>query len=135
MGADDARLLAMCEEGHWFLSDEFNLADPNILAVLAPILEKGGSLRVPGRGKVHPRPGFRFFATQNDASYKGRNKLPATLRARFLEAQVQDFSEQDIQEIFEKKLAKMPHLNIGKRACINHLGPWVCLRYFIAHAV
>ena len=79
------------------------------MSILAPLLEGKGSLLIPGRGEVTAKKGVRFFATQNDANdatYSGRNKLPATLRARFLEAQVQDFLLEDVRQIYERRLER-----------------------------
>ena len=76
------------------------------MSILAPLLEGQRSLLVPGKGPVEAQPGFRFFATQNPSAkqYAGRNKLPPSLRSRFLEAQVQDFDARDIFEIFCSKV-------------------------------
>jgi MoxR-like ATPase len=83
------------ERGDWFLADEFNLADPNIMSMLAPLLEGASQIAIPGTSfEVAVDPSFRFFATQNDASkYQGRNQLPPTLRSRLVEVQVGDFAE------------------------------------------
>lgn len=81
------------QHGDWFLADEFNLADPNVMSMLGPLLEGASKMAIPGTPfEVMIDPNFRFFATQNDASkYQGRNKLPATLRSRMIEVQVEDF--------------------------------------------
>eukprot|EP00966_Prymnesium_polylepis_P101871 2359290-Prymnesium_polylepis.1 len=96
-------LVQAMQKGYWFLADEFNLADPAVMSTLAPLLEGTRELSIPGRAPVRARPGFRFFATQNAAKYAGRNKLPETLRSRFLEAQVQDFDDEEIELIFNRK--------------------------------
>ena len=152
-----ALVMAM-ETGSWFLADEFNLADPSIMSVLGPLLEGKGSLLVqrgPGRDTVKAKPGFRFFATQNNAGYAGRNKLPPTLRSRFIEVQVKDFAKNDIDQIFQRKvdpdyglemehakpisvvyeaLAKLGHHG-DKRPTMRDLVKWVKKRhaYFYCH--
>ncbi|KAL3933399.1 MAG: hypothetical protein SGPRY_000294, partial [Prymnesium sp.] len=101
----DGELIKAMKTGGWFLADEFNLADPNIMSMLSPLLEGQGSLRLEGEHepvRTHPR--FRFFATQNDSNYAGRNKLPPTLRARFLEMQVHTFEMEDILEIWQSRI-------------------------------
>jgi MoxR-like ATPase len=82
------------ENGDWFLADEFNLADPSVMSMLAPLLEGSTSILIPGTNfSVAVHPNFRFFATQNDAAkYQGRNQLPATLRSRLVEVQIEDFA-------------------------------------------
>ena len=152
-----ALVMAM-ETGSWFLADEFNLADPSIMSVLGPLLEGKGSLLVqrgPGKDTVKAKPGFRFFATQNNAGYAGRNKLPLTLRSRFIEVQVKDFAKNDIDQIFQLKvdpdcglekehagpisavyeaLANLGH-NGDKRPTMRDLVKWVKKRhaYFYRH--
>ena len=90
--------------GWWFLADEFNLADPAVLNALFPLLEGRRSLKVPGTDKeVFAHPNFRFFATQNDATYSNRNQLSLALRNRFLEIQFNDFTLNELIEIISKR--------------------------------
>ncbi len=57
-----------------FLADEFNLASPAVLNMLFPLLEGRNFISIPGKedGKIAAKPGFRFFATQNDSSFAVR---------------------------------------------------------------
>ncbi|TNF22652.1 MAG: hypothetical protein EP329_28345, partial [Deltaproteobacteria bacterium] len=102
-GADDARAAAgpawrwqdglvikAMRHGWWLLLDELNLAEPQILERLNPVLERHPSLVVTehdnavigGRGApVHPR--FRIFATMNPAEYAGRSALSPAYRDRW----------------------------------------------------
>ena len=68
-------LLRAMEFGYWFLADEFNLADPNVMSALVPILEGVEVFTVPGSDiTISVDPKFKFFATQNDAKlFAGRN--------------------------------------------------------------
>eukprot|EP01127_Copromyxa_protea_P008978 TRINITY_DN2080_c0_g1_i4.p1 TRINITY_DN2080_c0_g1~~TRINITY_DN2080_c0_g1_i4.p1 ORF type:complete len:7466 (-),score=1064.85 TRINITY_DN2080_c0_g1_i4:44-22441(-) len=92
------------ENGWWFLADEFNLADPVVMCMLFPLLEGKGQIQIPGTDKVvMAKPGFRFFATQNDATYASRHQLPASLRNRFLEVQVSEFSSDELPEIILRR--------------------------------
>jgi MoxR-like ATPase len=96
-------------QGDFFLADEFNLADPAVMSTLFPILEGGKSIRIPGTSKtVVAVEGFRFFATQNDARYANRNLLPLTLRNRFVEMQVGEFTEAELGEIILKRVDVLP---------------------------
>ncbi|CAF1361581.1 unnamed protein product [Adineta steineri] len=86
--------------GWWFLADEFNLADPSVMNMLFPLLEGKNSITIPSSGKIiTAKPGFHFFATQNDASYANRHQLPVSLRNRFLEVQFQDFPVDELPNI------------------------------------
>eukprot|EP00397_Hematodinium_sp_SG-2012_P000003 GEMP01000003.1.p1 GENE.GEMP01000003.1~~GEMP01000003.1.p1 ORF type:complete len:4909 (+),score=981.62 GEMP01000003.1:163-14889(+) len=91
------------ENGSWFLADEFNLCPPPIMGLLGPLLEGQRTLSVGLGPVVEVHPDFRFFATQNHASYTGRYKLPIVLRNRFLELQVEDFVESEIQTIIVQR--------------------------------
>ena len=85
------------ENGWWFLADEFNLADPAVMNVLFPLLEGKNAITIPSSGKViTAKPGFQFFATQNDASYANRYRLPVSLRNRFLEVQFGEFPSSEL---------------------------------------
>lgn len=93
------------ESGAWFLADEFNLADPKVMSMLSPLLEGSRTILVPdSNAAVSARDGFHFFATQNNAQdYAGRNKLPPSLRSRFMEVEVEDFETEELQEILTKR--------------------------------
>ncbi|CAM9430054.1 unnamed protein product, partial [Ectocarpus sp. 6 AP-2014] len=93
------------ETGAWFLADEFNLADPNVMSMLSPLLEGGRTILVPDSNEaVSAKDGFHFFATQNNAQdYAGRNKLPPSLRSRFMEVEVEDFETEELQEILTRR--------------------------------
>ena len=92
------------ETGKWFLADEFNLAEPSVLNMLSPLLEGKRSIRVPGSGKIlTAHPNFRFFATQNDCSYANRHELSKSLRNRFVEIQVENFTQQELVMILQNR--------------------------------
>lgn len=78
--------------GWWVLLDEINLAEPQVLERLNPVLESPPSLVLsegdgtvfgPG-GSVSIDPGFRLFATMNPAEYAGRSALSTAFRDRWL---------------------------------------------------
>jgi MoxR-like ATPase len=96
-------LVNALEKGCWFLADEFNLADPAVMSALFPLLEGKREIDVPGLGVVSAHAGFRFFATQNDASYANRHKLPLALRNRFVEVQIEDFPEAELPIIIQHR--------------------------------
>lgn len=78
-------------EGWWVVLDELNLAEPQVLERLNPVLETPPSLVltehddriIGGRGApVHPR--FRIFGTMNPAEYAGRTAMSPAWRDRWL---------------------------------------------------
>ncbi|CAF3117064.1 unnamed protein product [Rotaria sp. Silwood2] len=100
-------LYSAMTNGSWFLADEFNLADPAVMNLLFPLLEGKNSITIPSSGKIISAiPGFHFFATQNDASYANRHRLPDSLRNRFLEIQFGDFPENELSQIIQQREEK-----------------------------
>jgi midasin (ATPase involved in ribosome maturation) len=97
-------LFRAMEGGHWLLADEFNLADPAVLSVIAPLLEGARELQVPGTDKlITAAPGFRFFATQNPAKFADRHPLPLTLRSRFVVVQVEGFPAGEVAQVLQHR--------------------------------
>jgi len=77
--------------GRWVVLDELNLAEPQVLERLNPVLEQpptlllsenGGTRFGPG-GDVDVADSFRIFATMNPAEYSGRSVLSPAFRDRF----------------------------------------------------
>ena len=96
----EGALTRALKNGNWFLADEFNLANPSVMALLFPLLEGKRELELPGKQEMlTAHPNFRFFATQNPGSYANRHALPTSLRNRFLEVQVEDFPEEELKQI------------------------------------
>ena len=78
--------------GWWVVLDEVNLAEPQVLERLNPVIELPPSLvlsegdgKVFGsRGTVPVAPEFHLFATMNPAEYAGRSVLSSAFRDRLL---------------------------------------------------
>ena len=77
--------------GAWVLLDELNLAEPQILERLNPVLESPPSLLLSegdqtrwGLGGLPVHGQFRLFATLNPAEYAGRSVLSPAFRDRWL---------------------------------------------------
>lgn len=77
--------------GEWVLLDEINLAEPQCIERLNPVLEQPPTLILSendgtvfgGHGGVAVHDSFRVIATYNPAAYTGRNALSPALRSRF----------------------------------------------------
>jgi MoxR-like ATPase len=77
--------------GRWVVLDEMNLAEPQILERLNPVLEQPPSLVLSENSGVRFGPGgdvevadtFRMFATLNPAEYAGRSVLSPAFRDRW----------------------------------------------------
>lgn len=77
--------------GWWVILDEMNLAEPQVLERLNPVLEEPASLVLsegdgtsfgPG-GDIVVHPSFQLFATLNPAEYAGRSSLSPAFRDRW----------------------------------------------------
>jgi hypothetical protein len=77
--------------GDWVLLDEINLAEPQCIERLNPVLEQPPTLILSENdgtvfgeyGGVPIHDNFRVIATYNPAAYTGRNALSPALRSRF----------------------------------------------------
>jgi len=77
--------------GHWVVLDELNLAEPQVLERLNPVLESPPTLvlaenrgeRFGPDGDVPVADSFRIFATMNPAEYAGRSVLSPAFRDRW----------------------------------------------------
>jgi MoxR-like ATPase len=82
---------AAMRKGHWVILDELNLAEPQVLERLNPVLEQPASLvMTEHQGECYGRGGdvpladsFRIFATLNPAEYAGRSVLSPAFRDRW----------------------------------------------------
>ena len=103
----DGTLLTAMAQGHWILLDEFNLAEPEILERINPLLDDEGTLVVTEhnterwvpatlydqlevRGedlsrlrRIHPS--FHLFAAMNPERYAGRHRLSRAMTGKFAE--------------------------------------------------
>jgi MoxR-like ATPase len=86
----DGLIVTAMKRGWWVVLDELNLAEPQILERLNPVLETvptlvltehDNSVLGPGGHPVHPD--FRLFATMNPAEYAGRSALSPAYRDRW----------------------------------------------------
>ncbi len=84
--------------------------------ILFPLLEGKNSITIPSSGKIIvAKPGFHFFATQNDASYANRHQLPISLRNRFLEIQFEEFPIDELPDIVFRRNEPSKH----KPSCLT----------------
>ncbi len=86
----DGLIVQAMRRGWWVVLDELNLAEPQILERLNPVLERYPSLvltehrgEVIGSGGDPISPHFRIFATMNPAEYAGRSALSPAYRDRW----------------------------------------------------
>ncbi|KAG9000235.1 hypothetical protein FRB93_012775 [Tulasnella sp. JGI-2019a] len=82
-------LVRAVRAGHWVLLDEINLASPETLESITPLLQSStSSITLTEQGSLTPvprHPSFRIFASMNPATDVGKKDLPPNLRTRFTE--------------------------------------------------
>ena len=86
----DGLVVTAMRRGWWIVLDELNLAEPQILERLNPVLERNPTLvltehdnTVIGSTDEPVHPAFRVFATMNPAEYAGRSALSPAYRDRW----------------------------------------------------
>lgn len=86
----DGLVVTAMKRGWWVVLDELNLAEPQILERLNPVLERHPSIvltehdnSVIGGSALPVHPDFRMFATMNPAEYAGRSPLSPAYRDRW----------------------------------------------------
>lgn len=98
-------ILAHCYipfQGYWLLLDEFNLAPPDVLATLVPLLEGSKTIRHPGWDTtVSVSPSFKIIATQNPPSFSntGRKRLPPSIQRRVKLVHVPEYTQPEVESI------------------------------------
>jgi MoxR-like ATPase len=133
---EDGALIEAMKNGWWVLLDEINLAEPDILERLNPLLDDDGCLEV-GENKgekwlpakdydakfvnglapedVHRiHPNFRIFAAMNPERYSGRNRLSLAMHNRFTEIWVPALDSllaEDASEMIEIVEGYLPNIN------------------------
>ena len=117
---DGALPIAM-KQGYWLILDEINLAEPQILERLNPVLERHPTLTMPenggatiGRGQTPLNPNFRIFATMNPASFEGRSRMSPAFKNRWLSYK---FVERPTEEDYRAMLELIVH---GEQPNVSH---------------
>jgi AAA domain (dynein-related subfamily) len=90
-------LVRAMENGHAILLDELNLAPAAVLNEIAPLLEGCHEVLIPGTNHtIHAKAGFQVYATQNPGGNTDRQKLPQSLRSRFVTIQFDQPTESEV---------------------------------------
>ena len=106
--------------GEWIILDEINLASPETLQFLNPLLEDNNSedssivLYEKGSNESLIRhKDFRLFGVMNPASDIGKRNLPINIRNRFTEIFVNELdSEDDLIVLIKEYLHSLSNINI-----------------------
>jgi midasin (ATPase involved in ribosome maturation) len=106
----DGLLVQALRKGWWIILDELNLAPSDILEALNRLLDDNREVLIPETGEiVKPVEGFFLFATQNPAGiYGGRKPLSLAFRNRFIEIDIPDLPNKEIEDIITKSCIIAP---------------------------
>ena len=109
--------LAM-KNGYWLILDEIDMAEPNILALLHPVLEPNGRLVLKENQseEVKPHPEFRIFATANSvgsmtnrmSTYSGTNIMNEAFLDRWHIITVPQLDEKTEIRVIKEKIPQLP---------------------------
>ncbi|WFD22919.1 hypothetical protein MEQU1_001598 [Malassezia equina] len=127
LGFVEGPLVRAVREGHWILLDEINLAAPETLDCLAPLLQsRDSSLVLTERGDLTPvprHPHFRLFACMNPATDVGKRDLAPSVRARFTELYVPspDADREALVGIVQKYMGAE---SVGDQAAVLDVAEW-----------
>lgn len=120
-------LVHALREGHWLLLDELNLAAPEALECLAPLLQSAtGSVVLAERGDVTPvprHPEFRLFGCMNPATDVGKRDLPPSLRSRFTELYVPS-PDSDMDALVSIVAKYIGEATVGDRSVVLDVAEW-----------
>lgn len=94
------------EKGKWLLFDEINLAPPEVLECIAPLLQRQQSLNKGTAGNQREGEGERrkprIFATMNPVSVGGgRSALPRSILQHFTVVHIPPHDEKEFQDIMK----------------------------------
>lgn len=96
--------------GEWIILDEINLASPETLQFLTPLLDNNSSenshIILYEKGSTEPlirHPEFRLFGAMNPASDIGKRNLPINIRNRFTEIFVEELDNEEDLSILVKE--------------------------------
>ena len=105
LGFHEGPLVRAVRDGHWVVLDELNLAPTEVLEALNRLLDDNRELYVPElQETIRAHPHFMLFATQNPpGAYGGRKALSKAFRNRFLEINVPDIPDSEMNVILENR--------------------------------
>ncbi|KDQ20857.1 hypothetical protein BOTBODRAFT_100466 [Botryobasidium botryosum FD-172 SS1] len=114
-------LVKAIRAGHWILLDEINLASPETLEAISPLLQSpSASITLTEQGSVAPvprHPSFRLFGSMNPATDVGKKDLAPNLRSRFTEIWVPP-PDDDREALVAIVKQYIGHCSLGDRAAV-----------------
>ena len=112
-GWEDGPVMKAIRKQSWILFDEINLAPPELLNTLTPLLQRNINTYTDPQNNDLPLDNCRIFATMNPSSCGSRYQLPRSISNLFSMVLVQDYSVNEIYKIFHKICEKKEILKKG----------------------
>ena len=111
---EDGPVMKAIRKQSWILFDEINLAPPELLNTLTPLLQRNiNTYADPQNNDLLPLDNCRIFATMNPSSCGSRYQLPRSISNLFSMVLVEDYSVNEIYKIFHKICEKKGILEKG----------------------
>jgi MoxR-like ATPase len=88
-------LVSALRQGQWILLDEINLAQPEVLQQILPILENKSIILIE-KGEIKEirrHPDFKLFGCMNPGNTVGKKELPPLIRKNFVEYFVKELDD------------------------------------------
>ncbi|GMH42204.1 hypothetical protein BSKO_10123 [Bryopsis sp. KO-2023] len=119
----DGKLVEALKSRKWVLLDEINLAPPEVLEVLIPLLERrSGHFHVPGTDQVIPLDGLYIFATMNPASLGGgRSRLSRSFLSLFMVVHLEGHSDLELRAIMKSLFCEIVQRGYLKEQSLNDI--------------
>lgn len=114
-------LVNALREGQWILLDEINLASPEVLQNILPILEHKSIILIEkGELKeVDRHPDFKLFACMNPGNSVGKKELPPLIRKNFIEYFVDELEDAEELTTIIKNRSRMQFQEIEYQRSIK----------------
>ncbi|GMH34713.1 hypothetical protein BSKO_02574 [Bryopsis sp. KO-2023] len=103
----DGKLVQALRSRKWVLLDGINLAPPEVVQVLIPLLERrfSGSFHVPETNQVIALDGLHVFATMDPEG--GHSRLPESFLSMFMVVRLEGYSDQELRAIMKRLFGEM----------------------------
>jgi MoxR-like ATPase len=107
-------------EKKWILFDEINLAPPEVLDCLAPLLSREKTFSLPLSGQSIDISESRIFATMNPSSIGGnRTQLPRSVKNLFSSVLLSPFTNEELKSIFRSSCVHLVSTGILNSAMVE----------------
>ena len=116
----DGPVVKAMQRGAVLLLDEINLARPEVIEALNGLFDRNQLISQSGVQNVVAHPNFRLFATQNPASYAGRQDMSAALSSRWASLTWESLPADELFEVLQSRYAQALSPTLFAKLCMAH---------------